>query len=125
VSVAAPRRILVLAQPLLGSLVREIAAESGRLEIVAVLDDEAALVDEVLRTEPDVLIVGLDDYERVDLYLDLLESRPRLRILALTGQGRETILWELRPQRTALGEISPETLLAAVAAEDWRAAGVR
>ena len=118
------RRILVLAPPLLASLVREIAAQAESLEVVAVVEDDRELVDDVLRTEPDVLIVGLDEYEPGDVYLDLLERRPRLRILALSGHGREAILWELRPQRTALGEISPETLLAAVAAEDWRAAGV-
>ena len=119
------RRILVLAKPLLATLVREIASEADGLEVVGIVEDEQALVAEVLRTEPDVLIVGLDGTDPADLYLELLERRPRLRILALTGQGREAILWELRPHRTSLGEISPETLLAAVSAEDWRTAGVR
>jgi len=44
----------------------------------------------------------------------LLAIRPRLRIIALSKDGRESWLYELHPE--ALGAVSPERLLSAIRA---------
>jgi hypothetical protein len=52
---------------------------------------------------------------------ELLKLRPLLRILAVGHGGREGALYELRPHRTPLGELSSQVLLDAVrtAAVAW------
>ena len=45
---------------------------------------------------------------------ELLKLRPLLRILAIGEGGREGSLYELRPHRTPLGELSSHVLLEAV-----------
>jgi chemotaxis response regulator CheB len=45
---------------------------------------------------------------------ELLKARPRLRVLAVAQGGREGSLYELRPHRTPLGELSSRVLLNAV-----------
>jgi hypothetical protein len=45
---------------------------------------------------------------------ELLKLRPLLRVLAVAYGGREGSLYELRPHRTPLGELSSHVLLDAV-----------
>lgn len=44
----------------------------------------------------------------------LLDARPRVRVLGITNSGRQTYLYELRPHRVRLGEISPQALIEAI-----------
>jgi hypothetical protein len=56
----------------------------------------------------DFAIVGSDDAQ---LAGDLLAIAPRLKLLAVIDDGRDAALYELRPQKVALGELSPERLV--------------
>jgi hypothetical protein len=62
----------------------------------------------------DVAILGLGGQARTDAPVVLLRQYPSLKVLAVEGDGREAALYEMRPHRTELGEISPTTLLEAV-----------
>ena len=59
----------------------------------------------------DVVITGRDD---PGWAADLLRARPGFRVLALTRGGKEGLLYELRPHRVALGELSPRQLVAEI-----------
>jgi len=59
----------------------------------------------------DVLITGRDD---PGWAADLLRGHPSFRVLALTRGGKEGLLYELRPHRVALGEVSPRQLVAEI-----------
>ena len=60
----------------------------------------------------DFVIAGADyDFAEVARVLD---ERPRLRVLAVAGHGREAFLYELRPTRTPLGEVSPRAIVEAI-----------
>jgi hypothetical protein len=50
-------------------------------------------------------------------YESLLYANPRLRLVAVSGDGRNAALYELRPCRIPLGELSPQTLVDAVRAQ--------
>jgi chemotaxis response regulator CheB len=69
----------------------------------------------------DVAILAGETASLTDRAHELLELRPRLRILAVAHGGREGSLYELRPHRTPLGELSAHVLLDAVrtGAEAW------
>ena len=73
---------------------------------------EPSLAATVERTGADFVILGRDaGPTEVD---GLLCENPRLRVLAVAGDGREAFLYELRPTRTPLGEISPRTIVDAI-----------
>ena len=113
----------MLGPPFLRSLVREIIADADDVEVVSELDHGERLLETAAQTEADFVILAVDDAANSDVQLDLLERRPLAKVLALAGRGRNAVLWELRPERVRLGEISSDTLLAAIRSLDWRTTG--
>jgi DNA-binding NarL/FixJ family response regulator len=106
--------------PLLREIVRRIIAREPDLEIVG--DHEAAdLAETVERDEPDFVIVGADGAAEQRIRT-LVDSGSGLRALQVHSDGKESVLYELRPHRVSLGEISSDTLLRAIrAAPSWDA----
>jgi DNA-binding NarL/FixJ family response regulator len=67
-----------------------------------------ALPTAVARERADVLVIGFD---RPSLVAELMERRPRLKVLAVADEGRDCSLYALRPERADLGEASPQQLV--------------
>lgn len=78
---------------------------------VQVLEDAAAADD---ANTADVVVLSQPDPENDSAALSMLYRSPRSRVLALGADARRSVLYELRPHRTPLGELSRESLLAAV-----------
>ncbi len=70
------------------------------------------LVDDV--GHADVLVSGGENDVSIR---SLLSEHPRLRLIAICGDGRQSFVWMMRPHRTPLGELSRATLLAGIRAE--------
>ena len=67
------------------------------------------------REPPDVAIVGGRHGEALpERALELLLEHPRMRVLTLADDGAATYVYELRPHRVLIGELSPAALLDAV-----------
>jgi hypothetical protein len=68
----------------------------------------------IRRTRSNVIVVGesADDARRE--YGLLLMRRPKIKVLAICGDGRTGLLYELRPKRIPLGEMSADTLREAI-----------
>ena len=64
--------------------------------------------------EPDVVILEHPDRPDVTAVEPMLAARPKLKVLAITNQGRRSFLYELRPYELALGQLSPAALIDAV-----------
>jgi hypothetical protein len=62
----------------------------------------------------DVLLMSQPDPENEAVPISMLVQSPRSRVLALGSDARRAVLYELRPHRTPLRELSREALLAAV-----------
>ena len=108
--------------PLLRAVVRRIVSRQPDIEVV----DETAPVDALMDAPTEgseVLIVGIEDGRLPAICIPLVHARPRLRVLALAGEGLETTLFEMRPHRLSLGNVSPETLLDAIRAPPARTDG--
>ena len=60
-----------------------------------------------------VFVIAGADYDFAEV-ARVLDERPRLRVLAVAGHGREAFLYELRPTRTPLGEVSPRAIVEAI-----------
>lgn len=106
---------------MLRDLVREVVAGEPDLEVVGEIDDESQLRTTMARAKPDFVIVGGERAELSPRCRALFDERPRLKVLALAGQGESGVVWELAPHRIPLGEMSPSVLLSAIRnASEWR-----
>lgn len=104
------RIVLVDMPPLLREIVRETASREPDLEVVREHEAGADLRAAVEQDDPDFLIVGSGDATAATVD-SLITAGRRLRALEVRSDGRESVLYELRPHRVLLGEISPDTLL--------------
>jgi DNA-binding NarL/FixJ family response regulator len=114
------RIVLIDMSPLLREIVREIIVREPDLEIVA--EHETIDVGEAVeRDDPDFVIVGPDAATEGGVR-SLVGAGLGLRALEVHSNGKESVLYELRPHRIALGEISSDTLLRAIrAVPSWDA----
>jgi hypothetical protein len=98
-----------------------------RVAVVDLPQMLSEIVKDILNQAPDVAIVDPDGPEEVDVAIVaargdelpptghvMLLRRPTVKVLTISGEGRHAHLYELLPHRTPLGEVSAETLLAAV-----------
>jgi hypothetical protein len=106
--------------PLLREIVREAIVREPDLELVAE-HDEIDVRSAVELDDPDFIIVGEDAVADQDVR-SLVRVGRGLRALEVQSDGRESVLYELRPHRISLGEISSDTLVRAIrAAPEWDA----
>ncbi len=95
---------------ILREIIEQAVADEPDMEIVEAGD--VPLGQAVESSMADFVIAGADyDFGEVARALDV---RPRLRVLAVSGDGREAFLYELRPTRTPLGEVSPRRIVDAI-----------
>ncbi len=99
---------------MLSDIITDIVTSQADMEIVGTLADPAAIAATVAETDADVVVLGLPDEELPSEYVALLGARPQTRLLGVSGDGRRAFLYELRPYRSALGEVSPEALVEAI-----------
>jgi hypothetical protein len=71
------------------------------------------LIEAAGTTGADVILISSAS-EDISDYGTLLYQQPRLKILTISADGRNGFLHELVPKITALGEVSPDVLVAAI-----------
>lgn len=110
-----PTRIaLVGCSGLLGDIIGQIVAAQPDLEVVADLDPGP---EELLPPiDADLVLWNDSDESRPAEWLGRVGSRSCPRVLVTVYDGREASLWQLVPRRTALGALSPTTLLETIRA---------
>lgn len=107
-------RIILIGMPrMLGELIRELVMAQPDLTLVAEFDGQEAVLQAIQRSRADVAITSLDGPVRASV-TDLLAQVPALKVLAVSADGSESFLYELRPHERILGDVSPQTLLAAI-----------
>jgi len=100
-----PVRVAVVDLPqMLSEIVKDILNHAADVAVV-----EPGRPDDV-----DVVIVAARSDELPATGQVMLLRRPTVKVLTISGDGRRAYLHELLPHRTPLGEVSAETLLAAV-----------
>jgi chemotaxis response regulator CheB len=104
-------RVLLATPPgLLRDLLRHILTGSSDV-VVLVEPDWAKVASAVKETQPDVLIVRRPSRGSVRQLRPVFEVAPLLRVLAVGVDGREAVLYEMRPHAVLVGELSPQVLL--------------
>jgi hypothetical protein len=111
----APVRVLIFPLPtLLHDILHKLLAEVGAVQVVD-YDGEAGLAEAASDTAADLVIAEERDAAPAAACA-LLRARPQARALAVSHDGRSGVIYELRPHREAVGELSTATLQAAIRA---------
>lgn len=110
------RVLLAGMPPILRDIVRETIARQPDMAVVAELDTDDALGPALAVTDADVVILGSSGSEDSTRPLQVLIARPQTCVLMLQTDGRHAALYELRPHRTRLGDVSPQALVDAIRA---------
>lgn len=84
------------------------------MEVVDCGETPADPVQTATRTAADLVILGCQEDELTQVGDRLLEVNPRIKVLAVEADGRRAFLYELRPHKVPLGEVSPQTLVRAI-----------
>jgi chemotaxis response regulator CheB len=92
---AAPVRVVVANQPrLMRELVVETINEQPDIEVVAEIQDESEIMQVVDGTNPDFLIIALDESDKRPPICDvLLQRHPEMKILALAPERNCSIFF--------------------------------
>ena len=105
--------VLVGTTGMVSDIVKGILDEPD-IRLAAELPLDQSVVSKVVEACADVVILSTNDRSLPPTVRQLLGEQPRAKVLTIRDDGRTTSLYELRPHETDLGQVSPETLLAAV-----------
>ena len=104
-------RILLARMPkMLFDILSHVVASEPDMVVAGWLDAEEDLLAAVRRTRATVLLVGQGAEDERENYASLLLGRPQLKVVVVAGDGNTGALYELRPQRVPLGEMSAAAL---------------
>jgi hypothetical protein len=117
-----PTRIaLVGCSGLLGDIIGQVVGAEPDLVVVADLDPGP---QELLPPiDADLVLWNDHDESRAAEWLSRVGKRSCPRVLVTVYDGRDASLWQLVPRRTALGSLSPTTLLETIRAFTTPAGG--
>lgn len=108
-------RILLADLPqMLRSIIRDIVEGQPDMEIVGELAGQTGAPAMVEQTGARFVIVRHTGLDPPDIFGELLACRPPTRVLAIADEGRAGILYELRPHRIPIGELSAASLVAVI-----------
>jgi hypothetical protein len=107
------QRVVVIGRRMLRDLVTRLLTDCVDIEVVAA-ERDTPLTRAVDEAGAAFVIVGNGDAELGKACTTLLDERPHVRALAIVDEGRNGFLFEMRPHRIPLGELSPEALVSAM-----------
>jgi hypothetical protein len=99
---------------MLRDIITQTVSHEPDMVLVGEHTERTDLVSAARASQADVVVVGVSDAELPAQCEALFMMSPGIRVLGITGDGRRAFLWELRPNRTPLGEVSPEGLVEAI-----------
>jgi DNA-binding NarL/FixJ family response regulator len=109
------RIVLIDMSPLLRDIVRKAITHEPDLEVVAEHDGDVDVSVVVERDHADFVIVGSEVTAHSSV-ASVVAAHCQVRALELHADGKESVLYEFRPHRVALGELSSDTLLRTIRA---------
>jgi DNA-binding NarL/FixJ family response regulator len=117
-------RILLVDMPrMLREILQNTLDSQPGMTVVRVHPTPVPLVEAVDQGRAQLVVFGQESPTLTPGCRELLEQRPRVHVMAVSGDGRRTTLYGLRPYREPLGEVEPEQLVEAirgmVAAAAW------
>ncbi len=96
---------------LLQEILVSVVVAQPDMELLGWRGQDETLPDAVTRLRPDVLVLGTERKLDTEDVAQLLARHPRMRLLAVSGDGRSTMMYELRPHEIEVGNVSPQGLV--------------
>jgi len=110
-----PLRVVVLDTPqMLKSIVLRILAAEPDFEVKTVPDTDQAIVDTLQRDGPHVIVALVTERAVNRIWNLARRTQTHTDIVGLVRDGRQAFLYKLRPDRIALGDLSPQDLVLAI-----------
>lgn len=97
--------------PLLHGIVVRLVADQNDMQIVGEFADHEELLALEGESAPDVLVVGTGNGEINGVCTQLLTQYPQAKVVAVGADGRRVLLYDLRPHKITVDEVSSEELL--------------
>lgn len=98
----------------LSGIVRAALESDPAIDLRGELTEADDVADAVERSDADAVVMIATNAGHISAPADLLRRHPKLRVLAVEGDGRLGYLWQMRPVRAELGELSPGRLTSAL-----------
>jgi DNA-binding NarL/FixJ family response regulator len=100
-------RVLLLSlRGIMHDLIEAVLKESPDVSVVAESTNPADVPALVARTGAEVVVCDLDESTASGVGARLFKPHLRVKVIAVQDDGRRAVLWELRPQRRELGDLS-------------------
>jgi len=111
------RVLLIDMAPMTKEFIRDAVAKARDIALMGELPAHAPLVRAVDDRDAHVVIFGTPTAGLPEECADLMNERPRTKVLTVERNGRSAVLYELRPVPVELGQVSPTALLDAIRGE--------
>lgn len=108
------RTVFVTISPLLGDIIKTSLTDHFTLDVVARLANRAEIEKQLPLFSPDLIVIGLRDGETDTIGGTLLALVPLAKVVALSNDGRNAYVHEMRAHRLALTDVSPRALIDAI-----------
>lgn len=116
-------RILLVDLPnLVHDMFARVIEREDSVHVVGHARDSAAIEQAVRETDPEYVIVGLDDGDLPPTCRRFLDDRAKVRLLGVAAVDGRAYLYELKPERLEIGSVSPGELIESIRALTARAA---
>ena len=99
---------------MLSGIVKDTVSNQPDMTVVAEFSERGALLHALETGGGDVVIVGTNEPDEPSVPAHVLAACPHIKVLMLETQGRRAALYELRPHKRSLGDVSPRRLIEAI-----------
>ena len=112
------RAVFVTMSPLLSGMIGDLLSETVGLTLVDQIGDRETLTEQLPKLQPDLVVIGLGSGEEDEIGRFVLQAVPSAKVLAISSNGRDAYLHQMRSHRRLLLDFSPANLLSAIVAPD-------
>lgn len=113
------QRVAIVDLPrVMRDIIRDLVSGERGIDLVAETSADVDLSGLVDATRADVLVMSLPDEGLPRAASQMLAEHPGVRLLGVVADGRDAVLYELRPHHRSLGDVSPGALVAALRGHD-------
>jgi len=99
---------------MLEEIVRKVLTREPDLEVVGAVSSLDDFDYALAIHQADVVVAGVSGTHSGREFDPLLRAHPAVRVFSLQGDGRQTVLHEMRPHSVPLGNVTPEELIDAI-----------
>ena len=96
---------------LLKEIISNALMNEPKINIVGKVRNRRDLLDLCAKKRPDIVILDCTATDVEEIGNRLLQQNPNTKVVALTEHGRDTFVYEFRPHKVSVGELSAPGLV--------------